>query len=174
MDATLAFAAAFAVTAAGALAARALRPTAARTIPDSAEWRRVHEERREAYADFAGVAEKVAHILETWPALPSAVRVPLGAEAREHLRTLERRLGPVTLGSSPSARAAAQQLIDECARRVAGLDADDPSCPADATVRGLSMSFLEACRDHLDAETDRHFGIRQAAGRSLFARLSTR
>ncbi|MGX4695190.1 hypothetical protein [Streptomyces sp. JNUCC 63] len=57
-------------------------------------------------------------------------------------------------------------------RLVDVLTLDAPVGPASAAPM-LSPAFLVACREHLDAEAERHFGVR-SAWRSLFARLSTR
>lgn len=78
------------------------------------------------------------------------------------------------LDGGPDVKAAAQQLLDECARLVHGLDLDASTGPLDTAPRGLTMPFLHACREYLETESERHFGLRRTAGRSLFARLSTR
>ncbi|MFI7415300.1 hypothetical protein ACIBU0_42370 [Streptomyces sp. NPDC049627] len=175
MDATTAFVAAFAVTAAGGVAARFLvraGAAPAQPVPDGSAWRQTHQRRAATYAEFAEPADQISHILETWPALPPAARQPQRVAAYEHLQTLGHRHGAVLLDGGPHVQAAAQQLRDECERLVRGLDLHAPPGPVDESVRGLSMPFLRACREYLDAESERHFGLRRPAGRSLFARLA--
>ncbi|MFJ4084947.1 hypothetical protein ACIP2Z_39140 [Streptomyces iakyrus] len=177
MDATTAFVAAFAVTAAGAVAAHFLvragaAPTRAVRVPDGAAWRQTHQRRAAVYAEFVEPADQIGHILETWPALPPAARQPQRQAAYEHLQTLAHRQGAVLLDGGPDVQTAAQQLRDECERLVRSLDLYAPPGPVDETVRGLSLPFLRACREYLDAESERHFGLRRPAGRTLFARLA--
>lgn len=179
MDALTAFVVAFAVTAAGGAAAHFLvraSATAAREqrAPDGAAWRETHRRRAETFAGFVEPAEQIGYILKTWPVLSPKARRPQREAAREHLRTLERRQGLVALDSGPDVQAAAQQLLDACTRLVHGLDVDAPPGPADTTRRRLTMPFLDACREYLDAESEQYFGLRRPAGRSLFARLWTR
>jgi hypothetical protein len=179
MDSTAAFVAAFAVTAAGGVAAHfAVRagaaPIRAQRVPDGAAWREIHQRRAETYAEFAAPADQIGNILETWPVLSPATRQSQRETARKHLQTLERRHGLVMLDGGPDVQAAAQQLLDECARLVHGLDLDAPTDPLGAAPRRLTMPFLRACREYLEAESERHFGLRRPTGRSLFARLSTR
>ncbi|MFI9754307.1 hypothetical protein [Streptomyces collinus] len=65
---------------------------------------------------------------------------------------------------------AAQQLLEDGRRLVDGLDVDE--APAEPALM-LSMPFLRVARKYLEAEANRHLGLRPA-GRSLFGRLSTR
>ncbi|MFD9395023.1 hypothetical protein ACFWBB_31125 [Streptomyces sp. NPDC060000] len=179
MDATTAFIAAFAVTAAGGAVAHFVvraGATAAREqrVPDGAAWRQIHQRRAQSYAEFVEPVDQIGHILETWPALPPAARQPQRKAAYERLQTLGHRQGAVILDGGPDVQAAARQLVDACERLVRGLDLYAPPGPVDTSVHGLSMPFLTACREYLDAESERHFGLRRPTGRSLFARLSTR
>ncbi|QFG13340.1 hypothetical protein SEA_GILGAMESH_148 [Streptomyces phage Gilgamesh] len=177
MDSTTAFVAALVAAAAGgAVGSLAVRRSTPHRQPaaDPAAWQRTHQRRAEAYAEFAEPAEQISHILETWPALSPASRQPQRKAAYEHLQTLGHRHDVVILDAGPDVRAAAQQLRDECDRLVRRLDLYAPPGPVDDSVRDLAMPFLRACREYLEAESDRHFGLRRPAGRSLFARLSTR
>ncbi|MFK0159044.1 hypothetical protein ACIQVK_44120 [Streptomyces sp. NPDC090493] len=175
MDATTAFVAAFAVTAAGGVAAHYLvragaAPTRAPRVPDGAAWRQTHQRRVETFTDFAEPADRIGYIVRTWPALPPRARQPQRVEAYEHLRTLEQRHGAVMLEGDPDVQAAAQQLVEECARLVRGLDFYAPPGPLVPSLR-LTQPFLAACREYLEAESERYFGLRRPAGSSLFARL---
>ncbi|MFD5856100.1 hypothetical protein [Streptomyces chartreusis] len=177
MDATTAFVAAFSVTAAGVVAARSLvrdgaAPARNPRVPDGTAWRQTHQRRKAMYAEFAEPADQIGDILETWPALPPAARQAQRQAAYEHLQTLGHRQGAVILDGGPDVQATAQQLRDECEQLVRRLDVYAPPGPVDETVRGLSLPFLRACREYLDAESERHFGLRRPAGRSLFARLA--
>ncbi|GAA3887215.1 hypothetical protein ACWDWT_21495 [Streptomyces sp. NPDC003343] len=164
MDAIAAFAAALTVTAAGAAVVHyAVRAGASavreQIAPDTEEWKRSHNRRRDTFAEFAAPAEQIGHILETWPALSPLARQPQRKAAYGHLKTLERRQGLILLEGGPDVRAAAQQLLDECTRLVRRLDPYAPPGPIDATPRGLAMPFLRACREYLEAESERHFGL---------------
>ncbi|MGW4087049.1 hypothetical protein ACWEGS_28855 [Streptomyces sp. NPDC004822] len=175
MDATTAFVAALAVTAAAAVAARLLpRAGVARgqRVPNRTVWRQTHQRRTATYADFAEPADQIEHVLERWPALPPAARQSQRKAAYDHLQTLGHRQAAVILDGDPDVQTAAQQLRDECERLVRRLDLYAPPGPVDESVRGLSLPFLRACREYLDAESERHFGLRRPAGRSLFGRLA--
>ncbi|MFF8696185.1 hypothetical protein ACF08W_28640 [Streptomyces sp. NPDC015144] len=167
-----------AFTAVGAVATRFLMrvgaaPTRAPRVPGGAAWREIHQRRAAMYAEFVEPADQIGHILETWPALSPAAREPQRKTAYEHLQTLALRQGAVLLdGDQGGVVVAAQQLRDECERLVRHLDLYAPPGPVDESVRGLSLPFLRACREHLEAEFERHFGLRRPAGSSLFARLA--
>lgn len=175
MNPTAAFAVALAVTAAGGVAARRM-VRAGRSRPSSrsgAAWREVHQRRVDLYADFAAPAEEIGRIVETWPTLPPRVRQYEVRAVREHLQTLRQRLAAVMLEGGPDVQAAANQLVDDCGRIAGTLARYAPPGPLDTTAHGLTLPFLTAGREYLDAESERHFGLR-GSGRSLFGRLAAR
>ncbi|MEU2969031.1 hypothetical protein ABZ687_29140 [Streptomyces ardesiacus] len=154
--------------------AAAVRP---RRVPEWRTWRRVHQQRLEAFADFAEPADRIGNIVSLWPSLPAATRRHEQDQAREHLRELAQRMPAAMLDAGPPVRAAAEVLLDECTRLVHALDADAGLAreimASAARPPLLSLPFLTVCRDWLDQEAARYLGLRRP-GRSLFARLSTR
>jgi hypothetical protein len=178
MDSTTAFLAGLAVTAAGGIVAHfvvragAAGPRAQR-VPDGSAWLETHQRRVRTFADFAAPADQIAHIVALWPALPAEARPAQRDQAREHMQLLERRRGAVMLDSDKFVQAAATDVVERAAYFVQCLRHDDAEPgPADPLKHSLTL-FLVAGRELLDAESERHLDLR-AAGRSLFARLSTR
>ncbi|MFF9901298.1 hypothetical protein [Streptomyces longispororuber] len=177
MDPTAAFAAAFAVTAAGGTAVYLAMRTGVtwprqRNVPDAAAWREAHERRVATYAEFAEPANKIADIVELWPARPVEARAAQREQAREHMQVLERRLGTVMIDSNPFVQKAARGVVEHCAYFVRHLRYDDAEPgPADPLKQGL-MVFLVAGREFLDSESERHFGLHRSKKRNLFARPS--
>ncbi|MEU3640906.1 hypothetical protein AB0H23_32370 [Streptomyces albogriseolus] len=180
MDSAAAFTAAFALTAAAGIVARYIvragAPLARRqAVPDSEEGRRAHTRSRQAYIDFTEPATRIAATAELWPALDDpAARRERRTQARELLQDLKRREPVIALDAGPDVRSAARALVEDCERLVEELDVSAPTGPVLTLQQELTMPFLRACREYLDAESERHFALRRPAGRSLFARLSTR
>ncbi|MFD5574960.1 hypothetical protein [Streptomyces cadmiisoli] len=178
MDPTIALLAGFGATAVVAVVARyVIRPrTTAQTravSPGGAAWLQTHQRCAAIYSEFAEPADATAHVLEMWPVLPAEVRLRQRKAAYEHLQTLEQRQRTVIPEGGPDVAAAAQRLVKECTRLVHDLDLNAPRGPVDVP-RHLTAQFLVAGRKYLEAESERHFGLRRTAGRSLFARLSAR
>ncbi|MFI8308526.1 hypothetical protein ACIF80_35035 [Streptomyces sp. NPDC085927] len=175
MDAPTAFLAALAITTAGgAVTAFTVHAgvvmVRAQSTPSREAWHRAHRQRREAYAEFGIIAARIATIVGLWPALPTAARPEQRDQAGRYLRILERQLGVVMLGGGQEVQIAAQQLVDQCTRLVHGLDVDAAPGPAEGATSALTLPFLQACQEYLDAESARHFGT--AARRA--PRLSSR
>jgi hypothetical protein len=167
MDAPSAFLAALAITAAGgALTARMIRLSAARTARDfqrdGEAYRRVHERRTETYAEFATAADRLTNAVALWPATPAAARPDVLDQAHAHLREVHARHAAVLLDSGPDVQAAAAVVVAECERLVNGLDLDVDPAPEVMLVatRGheLTVPFLRACREYQEAESARYFG----------------
>ncbi|MFC9280890.1 hypothetical protein [Streptomyces collinus] len=180
MDAPTAFLAALAVTAAGgAVTTRMIRLSARRATldfqRDGEAYRRVHDRRRQTYAEFATTAGRIADTVALWPATPPAARPGVLDEARTRLQELHARHAAVLLDSGPAVRDAAAAVVADCERLVDGLDLDADLIPElqAASLRGwdaLTLPFLRACREYQEAESARYFGV--AVRRA--PRLSTR
>ncbi|MGX4694716.1 hypothetical protein [Streptomyces sp. JNUCC 63] len=162
MDSTAAFAAAFAVTAAGGIVAYYVVRTG---VAASSRRASTNLRRAEAFLAFVEPAVEIAGIVDRWPALPTAARFEERDQARGHLQDLEQRLGAVLLEGGPDVQAAALQLVEECARLVHGLDVDAGPGPAGDPTSALTIPFIDACREYLDDQADRSFGLRRARRR---------
>jgi len=182
MDSTTAFAAALAVVAAGgAVAFFARRGGAAavqeRLTPDNDAYRRLRDQRSEMYVEFSTAAGKIAATVMLWSHLPQAARPHALDQANAHMQELRARHAGVLADSDTDIRDAADAVVADCERLIGALVLDADPGPEElrlaAERNGLTLPFLRACREYLDTEAERHFGLRPT-GRSLFGRLSTR
>jgi hypothetical protein len=142
---------------------------------DGEAYRRIHDRRRETYAEFATTANQITNAVALWPATPAAARPGVLDEARARLQELHAQHTAVLLDSSPAVRDAAAAVVAECERLVDGLDLDADLIPElqTASLRewdALTLPFLRACREYQEAESARYFGV--AVRRA--PRLSTR
>jgi hypothetical protein len=167
MDAPTAFVAALAVTAAaGTVTARMILLGAKRDArdfqPNAEAYRRIHDRRKTTYVDFAMVALRITDAVGAWPTTPSAARPALLDKTREDLRELRARHTAVLLDSGADVQAAAAVVVADCERLVDGLALDAGPSPELLTRiagGGLTMPFLEAGREYLEAESARYFGV---------------
>jgi hypothetical protein len=182
MDSAVAFTAALAITAVGGIVAhRMMRVSTSAAVPrpvvDGQALRRTHERRAETYTEFSTTAGQIAATVMLWPHLPQAARPHALDQARAHLQKLCAQHAAVLADSDTGIRDAAAAVVADSERLVDALVLDADPGPEElrlAAAQDLTLPFLRACREYLEAESERHFGLRPAAGRSLFGRLSPR
>ncbi|WP_148082238.1 hypothetical protein [Streptomyces botrytidirepellens] len=95
-------------------------------VPDGYAWRQQHERRSNAIVGCVQPAEEIAHIAAMWPVLNHIVRMERLRRAQELQDELTRRCSVVHLEANAALAAAADELVEQSARIVAGLDPDQP------------------------------------------------
>jgi hypothetical protein len=177
MDSAVAFTAALTVTAAGGIVTHRMMRSAAvsRPVVDGQALRRTHERRAKTYTEFSTAAGQIAAMVMVWSHLPQDARPHALDQARAHLQALRVQHVAVLADSDTGIREAAAAVVADSERLVDALVLDADPGPEElrlAAAQDLTLPFLRACREYLEAESERHFGLRPAAGRSLFARLA--